>query len=105
MANFEEIDSARKILRLSEEASIKEIREAFRSLSLKYHPDRCLDNEKENCKELFKKISHAKDLLEAYCLNYRYSFREKDIRKNTMSREEYEHLRKFYDGWIGDLNL
>ena len=105
MANFEEIDSARKILGLGEEASIKEIREAFRKLSLQYHPDRCHGKEKDTCKEMFKKISHAKDLLEAYCLNYRYSFKEKDVNKNTMSREEYEHLKRFYDGWIGDLNL
>jgi DnaJ-class molecular chaperone len=105
MSNFKEIDSARKILGLGEEASIKEIREVYRSLSLQYHPDRCRGKGKEDCKEQFKKISHAKDLLEGYCLNYRYSFREKDVNKNTMSREEYEHLKRFYDGWIGDLNL
>jgi DnaJ-class molecular chaperone len=105
MSNFEQIDNARKTLGLGEDASMKEIREAFRNLSLKYHPDRCRGREKDSCKDIFKKISHAKDLLEAYCQNYRYSFREKDVNKNTMTREEYEHLKKFYDGWIGDLNL
>jgi len=54
---------------------------------------------------MFKKISHAKDLLESYCLNYRYSFREKDVKKNIMPKEEYDHLKRFYDGWIGDLGL
>jgi DnaJ-class molecular chaperone len=105
MDNFEQIDKARKVLGLGEEASMKEIRESFRSLSLKYHPDRCRGKDKEHCRDVFKNVSHAKDLLESYCLNYRYSFREKDVKKNTMSREEYEHLKRFYDGWIGDLDL
>jgi DnaJ-class molecular chaperone len=105
MVEFNQIDEARKILGLGEEASMQEIRDAFRGLSLRYHPDRCRGKEKEACKEMFKKISHAKDMIEGYCLNYRYSFREQDVRKNTMSREEYTHLKRFYDGWIGDLNL
>jgi len=105
MTNFEEIDKARRTLNLGEEAGMQEIREAFRNLALKYHPDRCRGREKDNCKDMFKKISHAKDLLESYCLNYRYSFREKDVKKNIMPKEEYDHLKRFYDGWIGDLGL
>jgi len=54
---------------------------------------------------MFKKINHAKDIIGSYCANYRYSFKEKEVRKNTMSKEEYEHLKRFYDGWLGDLDL
>jgi len=41
-----------------------------------------------------------------YCVNYyRFSFQESKAKKNTMDRETYEHLKRFYDGWFGDLNL
>lgn len=103
--DFRQIDQARKILGLGEEAGIEEIKEVFRNLSLKYHPDRCKDKDKKRCGEIFKKIAHAKDIITAYCANYRYSFMEKDVNKNIMSKEQYEHLRRFYDGWIGNLDL
>lgn len=105
MADFKQIDEARKILGLDEEASIKEIKEAFRNLTLKYHPDRCRDKDKKHCEEICKKINHAKDIIGSYCANYKYSFKEKEVKKNTMSKEEYEHLKRFYDGWLGNLNL
>ncbi|MDD5109324.1 MAG: DnaJ domain-containing protein [Candidatus Omnitrophica bacterium] len=105
MRNFKQIDEARKILGLGEEASIEEIKEAFRSLALKYHPDRCKAKDKQHCEEIFKKINHARDVILSYCANYQYSFREKEAKKNTMSKEEYEHLKRFYDGWFGDLDL
>jgi Zn finger protein HypA/HybF involved in hydrogenase expression len=38
---FKQIDEARKILGLEKGATLEEIREAYRRLSLKYHPDRC----------------------------------------------------------------
>ena len=41
----------------------------------------------------------------AYCAGYKYSFRERDVRRNTMDKESYEHLKRFYDGWWGDLDL
>ena len=105
MAGYEDINEARLILGLSEEASLKEIRDAFTELSVKYHPDKCSETDKEQCAEMFKKISHAKDTLKDYCANYRLSFREKDVRRNLMSKEEYEHLMRFYDGWWADLDL
>ena len=57
------------------------------------------------CEEIFKKINHAKDIIGSYCANYRYSFTEKEVKKNTMSKEEYDQLKRFYDGWFGDLDL
>ncbi|MFA5156690.1 MAG: DnaJ domain-containing protein [Candidatus Omnitrophota bacterium] len=105
MTNFKQIDEARKILGLGEEASIEEIKEAFRRLALKYHPDRCSEKDKKYYEEIFKKVSHAKDIIGSYCANYRYSFKEKEVKKNAMPKEEYEHLKRFYDGWFGDLGL
>ncbi len=103
--NFKRIDEARKLLGLDEEATLEEIKEACRNLSLKYHPDRCKDPDKKHCEEMFKKIGRAKDIILAYCTNYRYSFKEKDAKKNVMDKELYEHLKRFYDGWFGDLGL
>ena len=103
--NFKQIDEARKILGLDEEASMEEIKEAFRRLALTYHPDRSGGKDKKHYEEVLKKINHARDIIGSYCANYRYSFKEKDVNKNTMSKEHYEYLKKFYDGWFGDLNL
>jgi DnaJ-class molecular chaperone len=102
---FKQVDEARKLLGLGEEASLEEIREAYRALSLKYHPDRCKEADKKRCEEMFKKIAHAMETIGSYCANYRFSFKETEVKKNTMDRETYEHLKRFYDGWFGDLNL
>jgi DnaJ-class molecular chaperone len=105
MMNFKQVDEARRILGLNEEASIEEIKAAFRNLALQYHPDKCQDKNKKHCEEMLKKINHAKDIIGRYCANYRYSFKEKDVKRNCMSKEEYEHLKRFFDGWFGDLDL
>jgi len=105
VADFTQIDNARKLLGLGEDASLEEIRDVYRNLALKYHPDRCKEPDKKLCEEKFKRITHAKDLIANYCANYRFSFKEADVKKNTMDRELYEHLKRFYDGWFGDLGL
>ena len=105
MIDFKQIDEARKLLGLSEEVTLEEIKEAYRELSLKYHPDRCKEKDKKHCEEVFKKINQARDIILNYCANYKYSFKEKDIKKNAMDKELYEHLKRFYDGWFGDLDL
>ena len=105
MIDFKQIDEARKLLGLDEEVTLEEIKDAYRDLSLKYHPDRCKDKDKKHCEEMFKKINCAKEIILNYCANYRYSFKEKDVKKNIIDKELYEHLKRFYDGWFGDLGL
>ncbi|MFH1771267.1 MAG: DnaJ domain-containing protein [Candidatus Omnitrophota bacterium] len=103
MADFKEIDSARKILGLDECANLEEITKNYRALALKYHPDRCKGKHKKECEEMFKKISHAKNILGNYCAGYRYSFKEKDVKRNSYDKDFYKHLQKFYDGWWGEI--
>ena len=103
VAKFKEIDEARKILGLGEHATLKEINSAYRKLALKYHPDKCKGENKAECEEMFKKIAHAKDLLSAYCAGYRFSFKEKDVKRNSYDTDFYKHLQKFYDGWWGEI--
>jgi len=105
MLDFKKIDEARKLLGLEEEASMQDIKDNFRELALKYHPDRHKGTDKKHSEALFKRITHAKDILERYCAGYRYSFREKDVRKYTMTKEQYEHLKRFYDDFVGDPDL
>ena len=105
MANFKQIDEARKLLQLDEDATLEEIKKNYRRLAHKYHPDKCKDGEKKDCEEMFKKIAHANDILMSYCAGYKYSFKEKDVKKNTIDKEFYEHLKRFYDGWWGNLDL
>jgi len=105
MAQFKEIDEARKILGLDETATLEDITEAYRKLSLKYHPDRCREHDRKRCEEMIKKVNHARDILAVYCANYRYSFKEKDVKRNSFDKDTYRHLKRFYDGWWGDLDL
>ena len=102
---FKDIDKARRILGLDEEATLYEIKCAYRKLATEYHPDRCADGKKKECEEMFKKITHANEILMSYCAGYRYSFKEKDVKVNAMNEEFYEHLKRFYDGWWGNLDL
>ena len=39
MANFEEIDKARRLLGLGDRATLKEIKQAYRKMAFRYHPD------------------------------------------------------------------
>jgi curved DNA-binding protein len=100
---FEEIDRARRILKLGECAAMEEIKEAYRRLASRYHPDRCKQSQLALCEKKIREINHAKDILMAYCANYRYSFEEKEAMRNTFEQEEYEHLKQFYDGWVTEL--
>ncbi|MEW5693261.1 MAG: DnaJ domain-containing protein [Candidatus Hydrogenedentota bacterium] len=102
MTDFKQIDRARKLLNLKEEASISEIKDVYRKLTLKYHPDKCKDKQKKDCEEKFKQITEAYNILISYCAGYRYSFREKDIKQATMDQELYDHLKRYYSEWWGD---
>ncbi|MBL7156570.1 MAG: DnaJ domain-containing protein [Candidatus Omnitrophica bacterium] len=105
MSDFKRIDEARQLLGLEEDATLEEIKKAYRVLAYKYHPDKCKDKKKKKCEEMFKKIGRANDILISYCAGYKYSFKEKDVKRNIMDREFYKHLKRFYDGWLGDSNL
>jgi preprotein translocase subunit Sec63 len=100
---FQQIQDARKALDLGEYATLKEIKDAYRRLAAQYHPDRCRGAKLRMCEKKIRAINHSRDILLAYCANYRYSFREPDVLRNSFEREEYEYLHRFYDGWITDL--
>ncbi len=82
---------------------MQEIKGAYRLLAARYHPDRCKKTQLALCEKKIREINVAKDILTAYCANYRYSFKEKDAARNAFEQEEYEYLKQFYDGWVTEL--
>ncbi len=98
--SFEEIDRARRILGLEEYAKLSEIRSAFHRLARSLHPDVCKES-RQKCEERYKELAWAYDLLIRYCENYRFSFKEEDVKRQTWDEETYKHLKQFYDGWWG----
>ena len=93
MANFDDIDEARVLLGLSEEATLKQIKSSYRRLARKYHPDIC---KTLKCQEVMKEINKAFELISKYCGDYCYSFHEIDVGK-AYPMEEY--WRKWKVNW------
>ena len=65
------LDAARRALGLSEQASLAEIKGAYRRLLQEVHPDR---NAGPRAADSLKDISGAYDLLEEYALNFKHTF-------------------------------
>ena len=99
MADFAEIDEARKLLGLGEEATLKEIKKAYRTLAHRYHPDKTHEDDGIP-NETMKKMNDAYKLLIDYSNVYKYSFREKDVGR-TYPNDEY--LRKYKEKWYNSI--
>jgi len=99
MANFNEIEEARILLGLGEEATLKEIKKAYRILAHRHHPDK-LGEDDGSEGETMKRVNRAYKLLMDYCNEYKYSFREEDIAR-TYFYDEY--LRTYKDRWFNSI--
>jgi len=77
---FIDIENARKILELGKSASIHEVKESYRKLSLKYHPDKYNnDTNKRKYEEKTKVINNSYKILMDYCANYPISFKKEKV--------------------------
>jgi DnaJ-class molecular chaperone len=99
MANFKEIEEARKLLGLGEAATLKEIKRAYRMLAHRHHPDKS-SGAKSDEDEIMKKLNWAYKLLMDYCNNFKYTFHEEDVAR-TYPDDEY--LRTFKDRWYDSI--
>ena len=72
--NAEDIDKARRTLGLGKTATLKEIKEAYRYLARKHHPDR--KGNKEDMSEVNKAYQTIMDYIEGY----KYSFTPHEVR-------------------------
>ncbi|PID72716.1 MAG: molecular chaperone DnaJ [Desulfobulbus propionicus] len=68
---WQAIDKARKTLQLGEEATLAEIKQAYRSLSKRFHPDHAAGDREHNQEKMYA-ITAAYDLLMEYCKDYRF---------------------------------
>ena len=100
MANFNEIEEARKLLGLGETATLKEIKTAYRTLAHRHHPDKHSSVVGEKTAETMKRLNWAYKLLMDYCNEYQYSFKEEDIAR-TYPYDEY--LRTYKDKWYNSI--
>jgi len=100
MVNFKDIEHARRILGLNEMATMQEIKESYRKLALKYHPDRCKGKDKEKCEKIFKKINNAYEIIMAYCAGYRFSFKKEDAKKANLDYAYAEYVKGFDEEWM-----
>ena len=98
MADFNEIDKARKLLGLGETATLKEIKEAYRRLAHDYHPDR--HGQSDQGHEAMKRLNWAYKVLEEYCRDYEYSFRKEDV---AMTYPDEEDFRRWHDNWFNSI--
>ncbi|MDD3089305.1 MAG: DnaJ domain-containing protein [Candidatus Omnitrophica bacterium] len=99
MADFGKIDQARRTLGLDDEATLREIKDAYRRLALEHHPDKCPESKKRECEEKFKTINDSYEVLMAYCAGYRFSFREDEAREAGMDEKLSERMKTFYEDW------
>jgi DnaJ-class molecular chaperone len=99
MANFKEIEEARKLLNLDEEATLKEIKKAYRTLAHRHHPDKLTEDD-SNESETMKRLNWAYELLLNYCNEYKYSFREEDVAR-TYFYDEF--IRTYKDRWFNSI--
>ncbi len=81
------IQEALETLGLPTMVSWKEIKERYRLLSQKYHPDKGGDSEQ------MAKINRAYHILKTYIENYRFSFSEEEILKQFPYNEYVNKFR------------
>ncbi|MDA3792983.1 MAG: DnaJ domain-containing protein [Elusimicrobia bacterium] len=97
--NYENIDKARRLLGLKSEATLSEIKSAYNKLSLKYHPDRCKEEDKKKCEEKFKEILKAYKTIQKYCEIHKFSFKEDKVEKVSPQEKYKNHMKRFYEDW------
>ena len=95
MASFEEIDGARRLLGLGQNATLKEIKQAYRRMVKRHHPD--VARESAEAEEKTSELNRAFQLLSEYCASYRYSFTEDDVRR---AYPEEEVTERYARGWF-----
>ena len=103
MTDFSRIDEARKLLGLGEYATFREIKEAYRKMVMRYHPDKCKENDKKMCKEMFMRIEDAHNVLKEYCELCNFSFKEQDVKRNTSGLKHEDYIKRFYSDWMGNV--
>lgn len=73
---------ASQILNLGERATLEDVKNKYRKLIKKWHPDKCEKESLKKCKKKTEEIVQAYDIIITYLNNYLYSFKKADIVHN-----------------------
>ena len=87
-STYQRIEEARRILDLPERASLATIKEHYRNLIRRWHPDICTGDLNQSL-EMTRRITSAYTIIIAYCNDYEFSF----------SREEVSRYRSAEEWW------
>ena len=79
---------AKSLLGLRETSSLKEIKNKYKLLMKKWHPDKHTDDAKR-ATEMSMNINDAYETILEYCSSYEYPFDEESIKKRTFSPSEW----------------
>ena len=83
---YEMINHARNILELPTHATGEKIKNQYRALMKRWHPDHCRDDKKK-CEEMAKQITEAYRVIIEYCNSYKYSFERDEVEKHLSDDE------------------
>jgi len=81
---------AKTLLGLRETSTLREIKNKYKNLMKKWHPDKHHENQ-DKATQMSMQINEAYETILDYCNNYEYSFEEESIKKTTYSPAEWWH--------------
>ncbi len=96
---YESLRKASELLELDEKASLLEVRESYRALARRWHPDKTDDADRAEAEERMKALNEAYALLKAYCERYPIPFGIDSLRETDPF---YDHLRRFYHEYFSE---
>jgi len=87
---YQELEAALKTFGITERATLEQIRQRYRELVKRHHPDQNDDADQT----LIRKINDAYETLRTYCAGYRYCFSKAEF----LEQNPDERLRQQF-GW------
>ena len=84
----EKIDEALEVLGLPRMVTAREVKERYRALARRHHPDR-----PEGDAGRMRQIQEAYDLLKEYMENFRFRFDDEEIARQFPEREHNERFK------------
>jgi hypothetical protein len=80
---------AREVLGLPEEASLADVKQAYRSLSLSLHPDRRPPEEREEAEAAMQRVNEAYAVLECFLEHYPVPLHREALEARVFDPEQW----------------
>ena len=80
---------AKSLLGLREKSSLKEIKNTYKSLMKKWHPDKHKDDP-QKATQMSMQINDAYETIMEYCNNFEYPFDEESIKKTNLTLAQFD---------------